>query len=1247
MATHTITSSINIDDIAAGAWSNLDTLTINNGAIVTVNTNQTKAWKSITVNNGKLLIDNQSTTNINNFLIARSGSSTPTTILIYGLGSLEITGNWVEIGVGTGLANQELTYPSANRANAIWVETGNGTNEWDIWLNGYGCNRDEVWEYIDESFETVIGSGKYGRFFKQESIAEPYTITDPVSAQNSPTLKFGDGVHGNVIPVGARVRVPNIVITDSTPVNRQFSGTSNYSLARVDASYTGVITADKCNFDFLELSCPQASKLHLSNCAFWKLPVVQECSDFVMNSIGVGVPSVRRIYQQTAGYWYNFDFRNSFAEFYYIDGASISNFRAAVINQANGPNARDFITIGYSNNVTLNNISLYTLRPYNNSATLSIYYSNNITITGLDVSWCWPEITNSSNVTINGITFMNSLNPKLNNYLYDTSSRFCIDPNTMEEFQVGTTYYFKALSHRDPYGLGPTVESWVFAATPYVSSDIGSLVYFGAFPTGPTTATVYASLNYPAYANPAFEIYKGTEPGFVRDAGSRVYSTNTTAALNYSVTGLTAGTTYYFVLRKYTAAGVYTDSPEQIVITPASATRKIKNMCIGMEDFSLSAWVKTGVTVTVNNFPLANAPQIGTTYADKLAATLADSYVSQNITVVSGSTYSFSIYLRSDIKDTSVNISLTSGANVSTTSCVFGQKWKLFTATCVAASTTMAIKIGGSSSFSTGESLYAGMAQFNIGTKPFPYTTSATDVDDISQLAMVASWQNNGSFSGIQLNIGSAPTGQLLLTVHVGTTPNFTPTPENQLAIRSGAPLPFNITNSSYIDISNIAVNGLHGLCSTGTAAGNRSVFTSVTSNNITIRDSNLDFRYSAQYILDAVSGSKAITLRNLNLSRIRGYEQVLINSDNTCSGLTIQNVITDFPMSPLILAFSDSVVKGMSVGFTNDSVLGSSSRDAIAKSSNYTNVYDASFYEAYDSATEGRLELRFATSTKAQITGNLKFDNQGRLYFIDAGSEIIYTWPHKIMGVTSFRNIDPKVNQTLLGISTTSSHLSVVLPFYQIDNGEWKSLTSTNLFSETLSPSGFNFKIKLAAPYKGILFDNASDTVLPGDTLIGTSSGATIIVQEAFYQSATVGLITASSVLGVPVDNEWFRKEGSNRIYANGSIMPNSSSYIDGLCIYTNIDTTIKYPVIVANINVDNLVTGSAVKIYKISDGTILYYGQETDGKISFGTDYIGAIGIEARKASSSPTYQPWVTRATTSIGSEINITATQLSDE
>lgn len=88
-------------------------------------------------------------------------------------------------------------------------------------------------------------------------------------------------------------------------------------------------------------------------------------------------------------------------------------------------------------------------------------------------------------------------------------------------------------------------------------------------------------------------------------------------------------------------------------------------------------------------------------------------------------------------------------------------------------------------------------------------------------------------------------------------------------------------------------------------------------------------------------------------------------------------------------------------------------------------------------------------------------------------------------------------------------------------------------------------------------------------------------------------------------------------------------------------------YPIDESTVTVTGLAAGSRVKATRVDTGAILYSGVESSGVISFQTDYVGQIAIEARKASSAPYYQPWSTLATLSAASTVNLTAVQLRDD
>ena len=85
------------------------------------------------------------------------------------------------------------------------------------------------------------------------------------------------------------------------------------------------------------------------------------------------------------------------------------------------------------------------------------------------------------------------------------------------------------------------------------------------------------------------------------------------------------------------------------------------------------------------------------------------------------------------------------------------------------------------------------------------------------------------------------------------------------------------------------------------------------------------------------------------------------------------------------------------------------------------------------------------------------------------------------------------------------------------------------------------------------------------------------------------------------------------------------------------------QYPLDTATVSVSNLVSGSRLVAKKVSDGTVLANLAESSGSASFVTDFIGAISVEARKASGVPYYKPWNTQVTSIAGATVAATALQ----
>jgi hypothetical protein len=117
-------------------------------------------------------------------------------------------------------------------------------------------------------------------------------------------------------------------------------------------------------------------------------------------------------------------------------------------------------------------------------------------------------------------------------------------------------------------------------------------------------------------------------------------------------------------------------------------------------------------------------------------------------------------------------------------------------------------------------------------------------------------------------------------------------------------------------------------------------------------------------------------------------------------------------------------------------------------------------------------------------------------------------------------------------------------------------------------------------------------------------------------------------------------------RITANATNASNLVTRVSCLTDSNSVAQALQYPLDLATVSMTGLATGSRVKATKVSDSTLLFNGPESGGAISFETDYIGAIALEARKASAAPFYKPFVTQVTTVANTTASAVALQQLD-
>lgn len=141
----------------------------------------------------------------------------------------------------------------------------------------------------------------------------------------------------------------------------------------------------------------------------------------------------------------------------------------------------------------------------------------------------------------------------------------------------------------------------------------------------------------------------------------------------------------------------------------------VTNLLAYSDRYDDATWTKTSVTVTAN----ATAGPDGSTTADTLAPTAADSALYQSVGVTASTAYALSFWLRSTGADRSLTIGVYDavGAAIATQAVTVTGTWTQHTVLCNSgANTTLRAQIGGGSSWSTGEDVYAWGAVLEPGT---------------------------------------------------------------------------------------------------------------------------------------------------------------------------------------------------------------------------------------------------------------------------------------------------------------------------------------------------------------------------------------------------------------------------------------------------------------------------------------------------------------------------------------------------
>jgi len=616
-------------------WRTGDSLTINNNATVTVDSDQNKFWSSMTITNGNLVITNTSTTTANRFVTGRiSGAAAQAITPGSGLGSINITGDWIQIGSGDTTANQIMTTPYTDYIPCVWVETG---STYEIWLNVSSAYGGTLRTY-DESLSGLsqVSTGQRGKFFVQipnsvqdqvfiltgsttligsrtvivsntsgiypgasitgmtasipassivEQIVDATTLIinnaatvssnsitvmllNPLKSQYTNQIVFGDGVNGNKLLMGQKVKIPNLMLTSDTPVNLGNTGITN-AVSQAGMSFVltngGRCSINTCLFDDAYHNFNQAQSLSLTNVGFSVPPAISEVYDLSMNSVGIGLVPTRRVYTNFTGPWGYRDSRNALQNVLpmsYITGAIINNLATvtsciyfATTGSLTVPLGH--LNISYSNDLTVSNIRCYSLfeqRGYHYAIALPAAV-NSSTFSNIESYGC-PAISlqQSSNNTFSNIIHSDSMFNY--SWSYNAGTRVTYDPETSQTMVNGQKYYFKSRTYftrdRQEY-----TESREYSATPFLAS--GGSANESIFPD---YITAYCSDNgsaffgwtnrSPVHNNPSYQIHYSTQSGFTISSATTCFSTNTPATVTWTHQGNKATLTSSAAARTFT-----------------------------------------------------------------------------------------------------------------------------------------------------------------------------------------------------------------------------------------------------------------------------------------------------------------------------------------------------------------------------------------------------------------------------------------------------------------------------------------------------------------------------------------------------------------------------------------------------------------------------------------------------------------------------------------------------------------------
>jgi hypothetical protein len=310
---------------------------------------------------------------------------------------------------------------------------------------------------------------------------------------------------------------------------------------------------------------------------------------------------------------------------------------------------------------------------------------------------------------------------------------------------------------------------------------------------------------------------------------------------------------------------------------------------------------------------------------------------------------------------------------------------------------------------------------------------------------------------------------------------------------------------------------------------------------------------------------------------------------------------------------------------------------------------------DAYNSTTTGRISVMAnepTTASASQFSGTFGvgsgYTGNGSVVLSKLSDEAVWTSPYRFYGHTAFGG----------GGSCGGTDTQNLIWEYKIDTGggfgaSWTFLANTVRTAgdpangaTTVTVSASDLAALTRQPQIGDFIQHSTFR-LPQDTTVTNIAGNVITVSNAFISNplGASGTISFSpvNVAVSPTNGYLLQIRCRPTVAATTTITTGFSAGIQ-----TNAtDQQIPHPLPGSLVNITNLVPQSRVKVTRVDTGALLQQASCGAGTtLNFDFQYTGAVLIEARNASGSPAYKPWVTQASISPSAAANVVALQESD-